>query len=112
MRLTLAALLIATVCAVCSPIPAQAVVDDGVIYGAGNASCGRWVEARRTKDFFNYTPLVDWTQGFITAASMAGFRLKEADGAAVRVFLDEYCERNPTDKINDAAYHLTMTLRY
>ena len=109
MKLTLAALL--TACAICSSMSARAD-NDGVIYGAGNQSCGKWVEARREKDFFNYTPLVDWTQGFITAASMAGFRLKEADGAAVRVFLDEYCERNPTSKINDAAYNLTMALRY
>jgi|GEM_PF-991629 len=112
MKLMLAALL--TAWTVCSSMPARADSDgvDGVVYGAGNASCGNWVEARRTRNFFNYTPLVDWTQGFITAASMAGFRLKQADGAAVRGFLDDYCERNPADKINDAAYHLTLALRY
>jgi len=109
MKTTLAMLLI--IWAVCSSMSARAD-DDGMVYGAGNASCGDWVEARKTGDFFNYTPLVDWTQGFITAASMAGFRLKQADGTAVRSFLDEYCGRNPSEKINDAAYHLTMTLRY
>lgn len=110
MKLTLAALLLAA-CGVCSAMPAQAD-DDGLVYGAGNQSCGKWVEARRAGDFFNYAPLVDWTQGFITAASMAGLRLKQANGADVRGFLDEYCERNTGEKINDAAYHLTMALRY
>ena len=110
MKLTLVALLL-TACAVCMSMPVQAD-EEGVVYGAGNQPCGKWVEARRVGDFFNYSPLVDWTQGFITAASMAGFRLKQANGAVVRGFLDEYCERNPGEKINDAAYHLTMTLRY
>ena len=110
MKLTFFAALL-TFSTLCSSTSIQAD-SDGMVYGAGNASCGNWVEARRANDFFNYTPLVDWTQGFITAASMAGFRLKQANGAAVRDFLDEYCERNPGEKINDAAYHLTMALRY
>lgn len=80
------------------------------VYGVGNWSCGKWVEARKSKDRINENVMVQWTQGFLTAMSSLA-RLKITDAEGLKVSFDNYCQANPTKNIEDAAGQLMFTLQ-
>lgn len=82
---------------------------NGVIYGAGNSSCGRWLEDRKSDDWFGKG---QWMLGFISAASVFDVvDLKRSDSAAFAAFADKYCTEHPLDQFSDAVRALLLELR-
>lgn len=78
-------------------------------YGAGGDSCGRWLAARARSDWFSYT---NWVFGFVSAANLYERRpLRETDAEAMKVWLDEYCRKNPLEPLSGAALKLVEELR-
>jgi hypothetical protein len=89
-----------------------------IIHGAGNGSCGRWLEARKAEREISY---VAWIQGYLTASerSLAVDRFKkrtsatmrETDADGIRAFADKTCSEQPLIQIHDVAQLLADQLK-
>tara|TARA_Y100000296_G_scaffold52238_1_gene59834 strand:- start:403 stop:723 length:321 start_codon:yes stop_codon:yes gene_type:complete len=77
-------------------------------YGSGTNSCGSWVKWRKTKSGWHQDG--QWVNGFVSAAGYFGKELKEVDSDAMLVFMDNYCQQNPLNKIGDGAKALVREL--
>ena len=78
-------------------------------YGAGTSSCGTWVSDRKTNSAWHQDG--QWVNGFISAAGYLGEKLKEVDANAILVFMDNYCQQKPLNKIGDGAKALIIELQ-
>lgn len=76
------------------------------LYGIGNLSCGEWVEHRRNGD----NSMGWWTAGFVSGVGHEGKRLKATDMAAIEVWLDNHCQKNPLHTFNEGVKALVDTL--
>ena len=82
-----------------------------MIYGQGSSSCGEWV-AENKKDSKEYYRLTDWLTGFITGFNYSGkAQLKKTDYDAMFLFVTNYCNANPLDRVSKAAGALVVALR-
>jgi hypothetical protein len=80
------------------------------VYGAGVKSCGVWI-AEKEKNSVAFYRMTDWLQGFVSGVGyVADFELKKTDGDAKALFVTNYCNANPLDKVADAAYKLIDAL--
>ena len=90
-----------------------AEADAGSLWGAGTASCGRWVTDRRNAPstaLFEFS----WVQGYITGLNSGmpssytnnGQVGAQLDINAAEVWLDNYCQAHPLDHLADAADQL------
>lgn len=84
--------------------PTDEVPDFGkkAIIGAGVASCGRWLEDRKTGRYYN---MENWALGYISGAAMWGNGLdplRQTDADGVAYWLDNYCVAKPTSYFHDA----------
>lgn len=77
-------------------------------YGSGVNSCGSWVKWRKTESGWHQDG--QWVNGFISAAGYFGKELKKVDSDAMLVFMDNYCQQNPLNKIGDGAKALVREL--
>lgn len=78
-------------------------------YGAGLKSCGSWVEARNTGDFYTKG---QWVLGYLSAYGYYGSEnLKEVDSGAVLTFMDNFCRENPLEDIETGAQALINALK-
>ena len=82
--------------------------------GAGNTSCGQYLEARRPSDWDR--SYLHWVGGFLSAINwtFAGRGYKSAlgrfDGDGALAWLDKYCRENPLDVFATAATALVNHL--
>lgn len=85
-----------------------APAEDGetMTYGAGVASCGKWLEARKAENYYTYG---QWVLGYISAMSME-LRLKQSDSDAISAWMDNYCREHPLDTIQTATLELLSAL--
>lgn len=71
--------------------------------GAGaNASCGSWLAARASNDYFT---MGNWSLGFLSGVGIYSTDLNPLQGVdsdAVSYWLDNYCRARPTDYFVDA----------
>lgn len=77
-------------------------------YGSGVNSCGSWVKWRKTESGWHQDG--QWVNGFISAAGFFGKDLKQTDSDAMLVFMDNYCQKHPLNKISDGARALVKAL--
>ena len=80
------------------------------VYGTGGtpSSCGTWVKSKGDLDTRNFQ--MSWVLGFISGASYVGPKLKKTNSAAVEVFMDNYCQKNPLKSIESGAAELHYAL--
>lgn len=83
------------------------------VYGAGTASCGQWVEGRKTTNDPMVAVMTQWMLGYMTAASytIPDHPPVESDVGGFRVALDTYCQKNPTEEFYIAAYSVLLQMR-
>ena len=74
--------------------------------GAGTASCGTWIEARRERISVGAE---QWIFGFLSGVGFMGIGdarrinpLSGVDGKAVLAWIDNYCRAHPADNITTA----------
>lgn len=79
-----------------------------VIYGVGNSSCGTWTKHSKEQGS-NHAFSASWIQGYITAVQI-NTKLKEVDSSALIEFINNYCKKNPLERIESAALDLTIKL--
>jgi hypothetical protein len=78
-------------------------------YGAGTKTCGAWVEKRKEDDHF---AMAQWMLGYVSAAGYYGdFRLRESEGQALVVWMDNYCQQNPLETFEKGVQKLIDSLR-
>jgi len=87
--------------------------DTYTVYGPGNDSCGKWLDARAKEP--NYSAFVQvysaWVLGYVTAYGNYGPDLKRTDASAIDAWVDNYCRQNPLDNLNTAAKNLVEALK-
>jgi hypothetical protein len=73
------------------------------VIGAGNVSCGKWLEARN--EMVVYQAYTQWVLGFISGSNWnaEGPKATPADGEAIVYFVDVYCKNNPLSPLAHAA---------
>jgi hypothetical protein len=96
--------------------PAQAAARPGqvevTVYGAGTASCGKWLADRETP---MHPVELSWVLGFLTASEnfLGELHLpspRHTDANAVAAWVDKYCRENPLKNIADASPALVIEL--
>ncbi len=92
----------------------QAVCEEprkAMVYGAGNFSCGVWLQERGKPDGGDSSVLFSWALGYMTAAEVLfGFIHADTDRAGMAAFLDQYCRQNPLSKYGLAVAQLSLSL--
>jgi hypothetical protein len=89
------------------------------VWGAGNDSCGRYLEEYAARPNGRFTEEINWLEGSLTALNVdavvkmsdrfgweraAEFDLlKHADVAGLEAWVLNYCRANTTKNLNDAA---------
>lgn len=77
------------------------------VYGLGTESCGKWIDARKTVEWF---PHGHWVLGYLDATvywnAIADKQLASTDTKAAFYWVDNYRAQYPLDKIMDAAREL------
>jgi hypothetical protein len=101
----------------CAAISASAQAADpgGVevtVYGAGTASCGKWLADRQT---LTHNVELNWVLGFLTASENFFGELhlpmpRHTDAPAVAAWVDKYCRENPLKNVADASANLVIEL--
>jgi hypothetical protein len=96
-------------------VPAAA--NANTIMGEGFASCGQWTKASAEPQGAVAFAMGAWVRGYLTAQALAATSenhypdiLRDTDADAVMAWVDNYCAKNPLDKIVDATGHLVLEL--
>jgi len=92
------------------PIALQAQEDQVFIIGAGQASCGKWIESKNTHSLRHQGK--EWVLGFISGYNWGKDekQVMPTDGPAVIAFIDRYCKNNPLKPILYGAMELVQEL--
>lgn len=73
----------------------------------GSASCGDWSAARRGEGPYSWHGDVTWFRGFVAGHNVYAQRpvnsMIDAEPNDVALWLDSYCQKNPTDSLMHAA---------
>ena len=78
-------------------------------YGAGNTSCGEWVNNRKTEK--NWMEQCQWMLGFVSAVGYYDlYDLKDTDIDVITIWMDNYCQEHPQEKFAEAVYALVKEL--
>jgi hypothetical protein len=79
-----------------------------LVMGAGNDSCGKWIEARNgTVSHYQYK---QWAFGYLSGANWNSGKKQSSppDGDAAIAFIDQYCRNNPLHSLVLAAAALVQ----
>ncbi len=80
----------------------------GTIYGAGNSSCGSFIDALNDNDW-GILMYKAWIQGYLVG--IQGYQdLKETDSKGMESFVKQHCEKFPLDTIEEASFFLSLEL--
>lgn len=77
-------------------------------YGAGIESCGKWLEYRKSDNWYTNG---QWVLGWVSAAGYYGSSLRKTDSAAISSWIDNYCAANPLEDLDTASRALVVALR-
>jgi hypothetical protein len=115
------ALCIVAMCGLAFAFESVALAGDFIVWGAGNDSCGTFVQERATSSV-RFRTEINWIAGSLSrangefSATMArkGIRgadiLSNLDHGALEMWLVGYCEKNPLKNLSSAALALETTL--
>jgi hypothetical protein len=112
----MATMLLCTASSGFAQAPAQAAAPPGqvevTLYGAGTASCGKWLADRESP--MHHVELI-WVFGFLTASENFFGELhlpmpRHTDANAIAAWVDKYCRENPLKNIADASGNLVIEL--
>lgn len=88
-------------------------VEATVILGSGAASCGTWTGDRQRNEARSQLNQA-WVLGYVTAYNLykpdQQGMVKPMDSRAMMLWIDNYCDANPTQDISDAAKALIEEL--
>jgi len=84
-------------------------------YGAGVASCGKWLADRSdwlANRSIQHGVDLSWVLGWLSAAGYYDVRgdLRDTDADAVTAWVDKYCREHPLNEIDEAASSLVVEL--
>ncbi len=84
-----------------------------IVTGHGYNSCGAWAEARNKGKLVSM-PFEAWVQGYLSGINGLDYFktdiLKDSDYKSWFVWIDNYCQQNPLEKISMAALQLAGEL--
>jgi hypothetical protein len=88
-----------------SPMAAYA---GAMIYGAGNKTCGSYVNANKMEKVI----FRNWFYGFASAESASADKdvLEGRDPDAIELWFENYCKNNPLDSFFSASMNLFIEL--
>lgn len=104
------------------PIPRTATEPSNLwtLIGTGQFSCGKFIDYQRQKDEAQLDLIVQWIWGFMSAYNMRGSfhaegvrvtQIKDLpDQPTVLLFVEKYCNVNPTHKLTQATFALMDAL--
>lgn len=97
--------------AAAQPVHAMDSTGKYTILGPGNLSCGEWLSIRRQGNDY---AISSWVTGYVTAYNtFPNGKINIAGGTDVEgmlAWIDNYCAKNPLDKIAAAAVALSDEL--
>lgn len=79
----------------------------GTYYGAGVGSCGEWLEARESGNYYTHG---QWILGFLSALTFMGTEMADTDSRAIVAWMDSYCREHPLDDLVTATSSLAFEL--
>ena len=81
----------------------------------GVKKCGLWLSVRSGQDESPASKhiLQNWVMGYLTGVALASGEdfLRDLDGDAAFMVMDEYCKKNPLKDVIDASEHLIEEIR-
>lgn len=78
------------------------------IYGFGVASCGDWIEDRKSGEYHAAT---QWVLGTMSAIGRYTNRvLTKTNVNAITAWMDNYCQKNPLVEFHDGVHELVVVL--
>ena len=85
------------------------------VYGTGGLSCGAWVESRRTNHQDQQNLYRQWMAGWIVSYNYYSERgrlnqVSTPEFDTMSLWLDTYCQNNPTDNVAFATVALVEKL--
>ena len=103
-------ILIASLLLTCTAIaqtPRSVAAPEPLVMLPGSASCGEWYAARQGRGQYPWESLVNWFDGFIAGHNLYAQRptntMITAEPNDVILWLDTYCQKNPTNSLAQAA---------
>ena len=81
---------------------------DVITLGAGNVSCGTWLENRKIGTWYD---LSQWILGYHTATQDISRIKLDTDADAINFFIDKYCSENPLNDLLHASRELVLALK-
>jgi hypothetical protein len=86
------------------------------VYGAGNLSCGKYLEARQSNNSEIIHQFQAWLDGYLTAFTMfnpnadSDYINAKKNDVAILFWLDNYCKENPLNDFHLAVQSLVKEL--
>ncbi len=86
------------------PGVAKPLLGEFTVMGLGNASCGTWIQARKSGNSVGYE---SWVMGYLTAYNQFTEHgddvTAQTDHAGVLAAIDKHCADNPLETINQVS---------
>lgn len=101
--------LVLTLCALTAMSAASTAANAATIAGA--PSCGTWVKDRASKDWPELADTM-WLLGYLSgiATTSRSYFLRDTKNDSLTLWVDNYCQANPLDYLNDAGDKLASEL--
>lgn len=82
--------------------------EEAYVMGAGNASCGKWIESRNKPELHDL--MGQWLAGFITGVNWYSGKKQviPPDKESMVAFIDQYCRNNSLHSLVSAAAALVQ----
>ncbi len=94
--------------------PIWAADGDRMVYGAGMVTCAEWQQYRSTNNRPATLQLEAWVDGFLSGYNMASegrdVIAPKPESVAYYAWIDNYCQRNPLEKVVKAVFELKNEL--
>lgn len=109
--------LVVLACAMMLPMELASAADKNgrsVVYGHGNSSCGKFIEAKQKDEQIHILMVMSWVSGYlsrfnyVTPGTYSIFG--DTDNASIEAWLHKYCMEYPLKDISDAMPWLIVEL--
>lgn len=78
---------------------------------AGGQSCGEWLKHRKNGGW-EAIVVQNWLMGYLSGVAMESNKdfLKNAEGESIFLYIDQYCTKNPLERVRGAGDQLASEL--